>query len=398
MARPRDPHVETLDAALKRRTREGVLYEKLDGNKVRCFACGHRCVILDGHDGICRVRFNRGGTLFVPRGYVAGLQVDPIEKKPFFHAFPGAVALSFGMLGCDFHCGYCQNWLTSQALRDDAAIAPPRDIEPAEIVDIAKTHGAPVIVTTYNEPLITSEWAVEVFSLAKEAGIICGYVSNGNGTPECLKYIRPYVDLYKVDLKSFRDAEYRQLGGKLENVLRSIELLHEMGFWVEIVTLVVPGFNDSEEELRDMAKFLAGVSVDIPWHLTAFHQDYKMTENRNTAVGDLVRAAEIGKEAGLRYVYAGNLPGMVGDLENTRCWKCRALLIERWGYKILSYRLDDARGACPDCGAAIAGFWRKGWKVPEKDGGLPGRRPRALPLAAEPLFSPPRGTNKEPKA
>ncbi len=398
MPKTRDPLVETLDQALKRRTTEGVLYEKLENGKVRCYACGHRCVILDGFDGICRVRFNRGGTLYVPRGYVAGLQVDPIEKKPFFHAFPGAVALSFGMLGCDFHCGYCQNWLTSQALRDSAAIAPPRDIEPEELVAIAKRHRAPVMVTTYNEPLITSEWAVEVFSLARQHGITCGYVSNGNGTPEVLRYIRPYVDLYKVDLKSFRDAEYRQLGGKLENVLATIKLLKEMGFWVEIVTLVVPGFNDSAEELRDIARFLVSVSPEIPWHVTAFHKDYKMTSNDDATPAHLLRGCEIGKEEGLHYVYAGNLPGMVGDFENTRCPKCNELVIERWGYKILSYSLTD-EGTCPRCSTPIAGFWRAGWRPPPNDGGLPGRVPRALPIAPAPLpfFAPLRGTNKEPK-
>jgi pyruvate formate lyase activating enzyme len=396
MARKRDAAVETLDQALKLRTREAApeLVERLEGEKVRCLSCGHRCVIPDGHDGICRVRWNRGGTLHVPRGYVAGLQVDPIEKKPFFHAYPGAVALSFGMLGCDFHCGYCQNWLTSQALRDASALAPPRDIEPDEIVAIAKRHAAPAMVTTYNEPLITSEWAIEVFSRARAAGITCGYVSNGNGTPEVLRYIRPFVDLYKVDLKSFRDEEYRQLGGKLENVLATIQRLHEMGFWVEIVTLVVPGFNDSSEELRDIAHFLAGVSPDIPWHVTAFHKDYKMTDNDSATPAHLLRGCEIGKEAGLRYVYGGNIPGRVGDFENTRCPTCGELVIERWGYKILSYRLEDG-GGCPRCKTKLAGFWTSGWKVPEHDGGLPGRRPRALPLAAGPLFPPLRGTNKE---
>ncbi len=387
MARKKDPAVESLDRALKSRTAEGVLYEKLENGRVRCFACGHRCVILDGLDGICRVRFNRGGTLYVPRGYVAGLQVDPIEKKPFFHAFPGAVALSFGMLGCDFHCGYCQNWLTSQALRDSTALAPPRDVEPEEIVSIAKARGAPVMVTTYNEPLITSEWAVEVFSLAKREGITCGYVSNGNGTREVLEYIRPHVDLYKVDLKGFRDQSYRELGGKLDNVLETIRNLHEMGFWVEIVTLLVPGFNDSEAELRDLTRFLTSVSPDIPWHVTAFHQDYKMTDRDDTTARDLRRAAEIGKEEGLRFVYAGNLPGLVGDLENTTCHACGELLIERLGFRIIRYGLAEG-GACPKCGTKIPGFWAAGWRPPERDGGLPGRMPRTVPIPAASLIWP----------
>src|SRR5206468_264103 len=202
-----------------------------------------------------------------------------------------------------------------------------RDIEPEELVAIANKNRAPVMVSTYNEPLITSEWAIEVFSVARREGITCGYVSNGNGTPEVLRYIRPYVDLYKVDLKSFRDASYRALGGTLENVLATIRNLHASGFWVEIVTLLVPGFNDSKEELGDLTSFLAAVSPDIPWHVTAFHQDYRMTDKDNTSTHDLIRAAMIGQEAGLRYVYAGNLPGRVGDLENTYCPGCRALLI-----------------------------------------------------------------------
>jgi pyruvate formate lyase activating enzyme len=386
MARKKSPAVESLDRALKARTVEGVLYEKLEGGRVRCYACGHRCLILDGLDGICRVRFNRGGTLYVPRGYVAGVQVDPIEKKPFFHAFPGAVALSFGMLGCDLHCSYCQNWLTSQALRDSAALSPPRDIEASELVAIAEAHQAPVIVSTYNEPLITSEWAVEVFSLARAKGIVCGYVSNGNATREVLEYLRPYVDLYKVDLKGFRDSNYRALGGKLDNVLETIRNLVEMGFWVEVVTLLVPGFNDSEEELRDLARFLVSVSPDIPWHVTAFHADYKMADRSDTRARDLLRAADIGKAEGIRYVYAGNLPGRVADLENTRCPCCGELLIERFGFQVLDYRLGE-QGDCPKCGTRIPGFWKAGWRPPERDGGLPGRLPRAVPLRAAPLLA-----------
>ena len=359
MPREKDSAVATLDAALKVRTSEGALFEKLDGGKVRCFACGHRCVIPDRFDGICRVRFNRGGVLYVPRGYVAGIALDPIEKKPFYHVLPGASALSFGMLGCDYHCDYCQNWLTSQALRDKEAIEPVSDITAEKIVALAVDRGAPVMVSTYNEPLITSEWAVEVFALAKARGIACGYVSNGNGTPEVLRYLRPYVDLYKVDLKSFRDAAYRSLGGTLEAVLRTIRDLHALGFWVEVVTLLVPGFNDSEQELRDLTSFLASVSADIPWHVTAFRGDYKMTDPASTTVDDLLRAAAIGREAGLRYVYAGNIPGRVGDLENTRCPGCRGLLIERRGYLILQNRIT-ADGACPGCNVPIAGYWGSG--------------------------------------
>jgi pyruvate formate lyase activating enzyme len=361
MARKQDPAVATLDRSLRKRTVVAAdeLWERMGGGKLRCHACGHRCLILEGLDGICRVRFNREGTLYAPRGYVAALQVDPIEKKPFFHAFPGAEALSFGMLGCDYHCSYCQNWLTSQALRDDAALSAPRDVSAAALVAEATRRGVPVMVSTYNEPLITSEWAVEVFRLARAAGIVCGYVSNGNGTPEVLNYLRPWLELYKVDLKGFRDASYRKLGGKLENVLATITRLHELGVWVEIVTLLIPGFNDSDDELSDLTAFVGSVSRDIPWHVTAFHQDYNMTDPENTTARDLVRAAEIGKDAGLRYVYAGNLPGLVGDLENTRCPECATLLVERHGYRVTQYRITDD-GACPACHATIPGFWKMG--------------------------------------
>lgn len=340
---------------LARLTREGELYEKLPGDRVRCFACGHRCLIPPGFDGVCRVRFNEGGELRVPWGYVGGVQVDPVEKKPFFHALPGARAFSFGMLGCDFHCAYCQNFLTSQALRDPDVKARPQEITPREIATLAKEHGARIVTSTYNEPLITSEWGMAVFREAKQVGLVCSYVSNGNATPEVLDYIQPYVSLYKVDLKSFRDKHYRELGGTLERVLWTIRELHARGFWVEIVTLVIPGFNDSDEELREIAEFLVSVSPDIPWHVTAFHKDYKMTDPENTSVATLLRAAEIGRTAGLRFVYAGNIPGRVGRWENTYCPGCSALLVERVGYRIMQNRL--VRGACPDCGRAIPGFW-----------------------------------------
>jgi len=346
----------TLQQVLQKAVREGELYEKIDRGFVRCYACGHCCRIPDGQLGVCKVRYNEGGKLFVPWSYVACEQCDPIEKKPFFHAYPGALAYSFGMMGCDLHCGYCQNWVTSQALRDPNAVSPPLRMTPEALVQEALQQGARVVVSTYNEPLITSEWAVAIFKEARAAGLATGYVSNGNGTPQVLEYLRPWVDLFKVDLKSFEDHHYRQLGGRLQPILDTIRMLHEMGFWVEIVTLIVPGFNDSEDELKRMAEFLVSVSPDLPWHVTAFHKDYKMTGPANTSSATLLRAAGIGKAAGLRYVYAGNMPGRTGELENTYCPNCRALLIERLGFHIVEYRLTAA-GCCPDCGAAIPGRW-----------------------------------------
>jgi pyruvate formate lyase activating enzyme len=349
----------TLKETLEQHTRPGELCAPLPergAGWVRCFACGHECAIPDGQAGVCKVRFNRAGTLEVPWGYAAAVQCDPIEKKPFFHCEPGALAFSIGMLGCDLHCAYCQNWVTSQALRDPAAVSRPMSATPEELVRDALTQGARVMVSTYNEPLITSEWAVAVFQQARAAGLLTGFVSNGNGTPQVLEYLRPWVDLYKVDLKSFDDRHYRQLGGRLAPILDTIRRLHAMDFWLEIVTLVIPGFNDSDDELQRLGEFVAGVSPDIPWHVTAFHKDYKMTDPVNTPVETLLRAAEIGRRAGLRYVYAGNLPGRVGDAENTRCPQCRTLLIERQGYLITGYHLTTA-GACPGCSARIPGRW-----------------------------------------
>jgi pyruvate formate lyase activating enzyme len=346
----------TLQEMLADLTVEGALYERLSEGRVRCVACGHRCLIPAGREGVCRVRFNRDGLLYVPHGYVASaLALDPVEKKPFFHALPGAGALSFGMLGCDLHCGYCQNWITSQTLRDEAAGARPAPISAEAIVQAAVRSGAGIVTSTYNEPLITTEWAVEIFRLAKARGLRTAYVSNGNATPEVLDYLCPWLDLYKVDLKGFDDARYRKLGGTLQAVLETIAGLVTRGLWVEVVTLVVPGWNDTEEELRGIARFLAGVSRDIPWHVTAFHPDYRMGDRGRTPPETLVRAAAIGQEAGLRYVYAGNIPGRTGSLENTYCPTCRGLLIERRGFRVLTNRL--AAGACPDCHAEIPGVW-----------------------------------------
>jgi pyruvate formate lyase activating enzyme len=345
-----------LSDVLASRTREAELSEPMPDGWVRCVACGHECRIPPGAVGVCKVRFNEGGRLQAPWGYTAGLQCDPIEKKPFFHAWPGSLAFSFGMLGCDLHCGYCQNWITSQALRDPQAVAPPRDVEPEELAALARRAGARVVVSTYNEPLITSEWAVEIFRHARRAGLATGYVSNGNGTPEVLDYLAPWIDVYKIDLKSFNDRQYRKLGGRIAPILDTIQALHRRGIWIEIVTLLVPGFNDDPQELRDLTKFLVDISPDIPWHVTAFHQDYKMSDSANTTPDMLLDAARRGLEAGLRYVYAGNLPGNVDSFEDTICPTCRHAVVERIGYRVL--RNDLARtGACPKCQTVIPGRW-----------------------------------------
>ncbi len=231
------------------------LIEQLPDDALKCFACGHRCLIKSGKRGICKVRFNEGGTLRVPTGYVAALACDPTEKKPFFHVLPGSDTLTFGMLGCDLHCGYCQNWLTSQALRDDSAGTAPRPVTAERLVAMAKACGASMVGSSYNEPLITAEWAVEVFKLARPEGFRTAFISNGNATPQVLDYLRPWTDSYKIDLKSMNDRNYRQLGGVVDNILETVKMVHERGFWEEIVTLVIPGFNDSEDELKQRRRF-----------------------------------------------------------------------------------------------------------------------------------------------
>ena len=347
-----------LAALLDARTRPGTLYEEENG-AVRCLACAHRCRIQPGKRGICQMRFNREGVLYVPWGYVAAANVDPIEKKPFMHFLPGAQALTFGMLGCNFHCDFCQNWVSSQALRDPASAQSGRyvqDISAQELVRYGLRMGAQIIASSYNEPLITSEWALEVFTEAKKQGLKCVFVSNGFATPQALDMLTPYLDGFKIDLKCFSDEKYRTLGGRLDAVQDTIRGAQARGMWVEVVTLVIPDFNDSNEELWESAAFLAGISVDIPWHVTAYYPAYKHTGNSRTPAETIQRAAEIGQEAGLRYVYAGNLAGHVGPLENTYCPACQTLLIERTGYTVIRNLITPA-GACPRCGHAIAGVW-----------------------------------------
>ncbi|KRT69814.1 MAG: pyruvate formate-lyase activating enzyme [candidate division NC10 bacterium CSP1-5] len=351
-----DLKVLPLAQILDRQTREGELYERLPEKALRCYACGHRCLIRDGRRGICKVRFNRDGTLYVPWGYVAALQCDPTEKKPFYHMLPGSHTLTFGMLGCDYHCPYCQNWLTSQALRDPAAGARPESVSPKGLVDLALRSGARLVGSSYNEPLITAEWAVAIFQEAKTAGLKTCFISNGNGTEQVLTYLRPWCDGYKIDLKSMSQKNYRYLGGVLEHVLETVQMVHAVGFWLEVVTLIVPGWNDSDEELTQAAEFLVSISPDIPWHVTAFHKDYKMTDPDHTRPETLLRAARIGQSAGLRYVYAGNLPGRVGKYENTYCPTCKDPLIARFGFLVTANRLTPD-GSCPSCHTPIPGIW-----------------------------------------
>ncbi len=345
-------------------TRPGDLVETLQDGSLRCLACAHRCLLNPGRRGICGVRFNAEGVLMVPEGYVAGAQIDPIEKKPFNHFLPGSEVLTFGMLGCNFHCRFCQNWLSSQALRDPDAGSSAhsiRRISAERLVAYAIENGARAIASSYNEPLISTEWAVEVFKLAKHNGLKTAYVSNGYATPEVLDYLAPWLDGYKVDLKSMRDSEYRKMGGTLQPVLDTIRRVKEMGLWLEVVTLVIPGMNDSSDELWEAGRFLTSISNEIPWHVTAYRPEYK-EDAPPTLAATLQRAAEIGQEAGLRYVYAGNLPGQVGSLEDTTCPHCNRTVIIRRGYLLGAYHIS-ADGKCAFCGQPIAGVWDAGAEI-----------------------------------
>ncbi|MBI4351897.1 MAG: AmmeMemoRadiSam system radical SAM enzyme [Elusimicrobia bacterium] len=333
-------------------TREAVLAGKPDGGKVRCQACAHRCLVAPGGAGRCGVRFNEGGVLKVPWGYVSGASPDPVEKKPFFHVLPGARTLSFGMYGCNFRCGFCQNWQIADL--KSAGAPHPSGTTPAGLVSAALGAGAGLLVSTYNEPLITAEWAAAVFSAAKKKGLRTAFVSNGYATPEAAAFLRPVLDLWKVDLKSFDDANYRKVcGAELPKVLEGLRIIRASGFWTEVVTLVIPGFNDSDAELGAMAAFLAGLSRDIPWHLTAFHPDHLMTGVPATPPETLARARGIALAAGLRYVYSGNIPGAAG--QDTLCPSCGRTVIKREGFSVTGNLLGKG-GTCP-CGHKLPGVW-----------------------------------------
>jgi len=335
--------------------REAMLYEPAEGGKVRCRLCGHECLIAPGASGICKVRRNVDGRL-VSLSYDAlvAVHIDPIEKKPLFHFLPGTLSLSVAAAGCNFQCAFCQNWQISQAPRTGQVVGGQR-VPPEELVAGAARQGCASISYTYTEPTIFFELAYDTARLARAKGIGNCFVSNGFMTPQAVETIAPYLDAINVDLKAFRDETYREvMKARLGPVLTCLKALTAAGIWVEVTTLVVPGMNDSDAELRDIAGFIAGqLGPDVPWHVSRFHGDYKMPGSAATPIATLHRAVQIGREAGLRYIYSGNVPG--DDNESTRCPHCRAMLIRRRGFSIAANRL--AGGKCPDCGAEIAGRW-----------------------------------------
>lgn len=333
---------------------DAFLYKSLEDQNVECFLCAHRCVVAPSNFGVCRVRENREGKLYTHvYGEVIAANVDPIEKKPFYHFLPGTTSFSIATAGCNFQCGFCQNWQISQAPRKDKKAFSGLKLTPEDIIRKAVSRGCQSISYTYTEPTVFFEYAYDTARLAKEKGLYNNFVTNGFMTEEALRMISPYLDAANVDLKAFSDETYKRVcQARLEPVLKSIRLMRELGIWVEVTTLVVPGMNDGEEELTSIARFIAGVDKDIPWHISRFHPDYRYTDKQATPVETLRRAAQIGESEGLRYVYIGNV---WGESEETLCPKCRKLLVSRHGFFVEENKVKEAK--CPFCGTPIAGIF-----------------------------------------
>lgn len=335
--------------------KEAMLYRKEASGKVCCFLCSHRCSIKENSRGICGVRENRNGRLFsLVYGKVVAAHVDPIEKKPFYNYLPGSTAYSIATVGCNFRCRNCQNSDISQAPREGRGIIGT-DVEPETVVDLARKNGCRSIAYTYTEPTIFFEYAYDVSKIARKEGLSNLFVSNGYMTGEMLDMYHPLLDAANIDLKSFRDETYKNLcGASLQPVLESLKRMKDLGIWVEITTLLIPGINDSKEEIGDIAEFISKeLGKQTPWHISRFHPDYKLMDIPPTAPKAVREARDIGIAAGLEYVYAGNLPGDSG--ENTYCPKCGQVLVQRNAYNIIENKID--KGFCPKCGTKIAGRW-----------------------------------------
>ncbi len=334
--------------------REAVLYTPLEGGKVKCHLCNHRCTISPSKRGICGVRENQDGKLYtLVYGRAISLNVDPIEKKPIFHLYPGSTSLSFATVGCNFRCLQCQNHEISQMPVDRGQIEGS-DAPPRKIVSLAKAYGCRSISYTYTEPTIYFEYAYDTAVLASQEGMKNVFVTNGYMTEEALRMIQPYLHAANVDLKSFEEKFYRDVcGARLKPVLETLRLMREMGIWVEITTLVIPTLNDSDREFEETARFILSLGAEVPWHISAFYPTYKMLNLPRTPASLLHRAREIGMKAGLRYVYCGNIPGEEG--EDTFCPNCGRTVIERVGFRVL--KNDIVKGACRHCHARIEGVW-----------------------------------------
>ena len=323
----------------------------LAGGRVECHLCHHRCAVDEGNWGSCGVRTVRDGQLWTTvYGKAVAVNVDPIEKKPLFHFYPGSRSLSIATVGCNFRCSFCQNWSISQVRK---ALSTRPSVSPEEVVARAKETGCRTIAFTYTEPTIFFEYAYDTATLARAEGIDTVFVTNGFMTSEALQRIAPVLGAANVDLKAFRQETYRRvLGGRLAPVLDNLRDMRARGIWVEVTTLVVPDLNDSEEELTQIAEFIAGdLGPDVPWHVSRFHPDYEWTEGRPTPLPSIQLARKVGRAAGLHHVFSGNVPGDEG--EHTDCHACGQRLVERWGYRIVANRIHGE--ACPKCGTRVAG-------------------------------------------
>lgn len=334
--------------------KEAQLYQKTTANQVRCGLCAHRCLINDGQRGICGVRENHAGRLgSLNYGRAIAANSDPIEKKPLYHFLPGSAAFSVAAAGCNFRCRFCQNWQESQITKGRDGRIIGEELSPETIVSLAQDSDCAAIAYTYTEPTVFFEYAAETAQIAKKAGLKNVFVTNGYQTPETIEKMTGAIDAANIDLKSFRDDYYREVcGARLEPVLAAIKLMHQAGIWIELTTLVVPEQNDSEEELTAIAEFIAGIDKNIPWHISRFHPDYEMTDAYPTPIETLEKAAAIGKQAGLNFVYLGNIPGH--PLENTFCPSCQTKIIARIGYNTQSHLDGDA---CPQCHQKIPGIF-----------------------------------------
>ncbi|MBS7650579.1 MAG: AmmeMemoRadiSam system radical SAM enzyme [Candidatus Bathyarchaeia archaeon] len=332
--------------------REAMFYTPIEGSKVKCELCNHYCTILDGKTGICGVRINEAGRLYsMVYGKAAATGIDPVEKKPLYHFHPGSSTYSISTVGCNFKCRNCQNYEISQMPRDHNRIFG-EDLPPEEVVDAAKRYRCESISYTYTEPTIFYEYAYETARIASREGLKNIFVTNGYISEDALKTIKPYLHAANIDLKSFSDSFYREnCGARLQPVLDNIRLHRELGIWVEVTTLIIPTMNDSEDELRSIADFIKSVGEEIPWHVSQFYPMYRLLDLPRTPISTLKKARRIGLEAGLRYVYVGNVPGDEG--ENTYCYNCGERLIRRFGYEILENKIADSK--CPKCGVEIDG-------------------------------------------
>ena len=341
--------------------KKAILYKKLTDNKVQCLACSHKCIVNEEQTGICGVRQNKQGDLYLlVHNKPISVNIEPVEKKPLFHFLPGEKIFSLGTIGCNFGCEFCQNWEISQlpktidAIRQTGYERQQETWMPETIVQHCLESKIPMIAYTYNEPTIWTEYAYETMKLAKEKGIKNIWVSNGFMSQETLNLISPYLDAINIDLKSFSEDFYKNIcKARLEPVKENIKKIHEKGIWLEVTTLIIPKINDSDKELQQIAEFLKNISENIPWHISAFYPGYKMVDISPTPKESLIKAYQIGKQAGLKYVYIGNTPD--AEYESTYCPKCNFLLIKRLGLDMIENKIQD--GKCPKCNTEIKGIF-----------------------------------------